>query len=1057
MKVGPYELVRLRGSGAQAQVWEAEDRSGGRFALKVLFDAMHAPHPVLVERERWEREVTLSAALRHPCLPSLVDSGEDDAGLWLVSTLIRGEELETRYANSRPSDPFEFTAVLVCVCAALDALHHVPLSDAVGAVHRDIKPTNILMSGYGTEAFAWVVDLGTAKPLDGLATRPVGSYQYLSPEQIDGADPTPKVDVWATAAVAVWLLTGQSPVPVRPEETPTEYFSRRATRATESIAIDRNAVPPWGLALVPTLERALHPNPDERPGALELANDLASITWPDGAPYRIGPLLAGFGLHSVETAALELSAQTRDLTLATVEMPRAGLLELVSRLRPGRHDRALWRAIALLRSRADASSEAAEAAWKDAEAAGDPAALARAAHDIEEREGWEAAQSLWQKAEHEGSPAAGLRLARKALAEGKRDAGIRMLRRSNDRGHPAAAWELHQELVGSLDDQAEAQAALEAAVARGHPPALRSAGQSAYDDGHISEAERLWEAAADYGDEPAAVSLSRLHRRRGDHELAVKCLEDFTGVEAFLARGDALVAQGDDEEAARQFAQASELGSPRASGALGAIAWRRDDWPTAERHWRSAAEMGYREKLAGLGAALHVQGKRYEAELVYRSADDSVERTLLVAAVQLDRGDRAGACATLDENISRERTIPLSWSMKVAHEQIADLAPGHQVAALYSAELLRCAGPGDENEHPRGARCLEAYRHAAGLGSRLGREWAAQYEPDRDTKRRLVEDLIAEDTTGWPTYVHAVHLLEDGRVPDAVEFLRKGASLGCQPAMVHSSLRDAVDDAEEERLLRQADTAGSREGAMALGRWLQERAGARDPEVEAAYSRADLRGSAGGAVDLGLIRYALEGETDAVFKAYKRAERRGHAVGAFNLGVIYDNRRDLDRAAAQYRTAIDMGELDGYAALAELENTRGRTTRALQLAEEADERTPTWRTAMVLGDLRLKVEDKFGAIEAFQRADALGFARACIELADLWDDDSDINAALDRAEERISDDTSLLWEIYSPRQRAEFTARIRAIRRRRGRERPARARRRPTTQGPNVRVTWIGH
>jgi tetratricopeptide (TPR) repeat protein len=396
--------------------------------------------------------------------------------------------------------------------------------------------------------------------------------------------------------------------------------------------------------------------------------------------------------------------------------------------------------------------------------------------------------------------------------------------------------------------------------------------------------------------------------------------------------------------------------------------------------------------------------------------------------VEALRGDLAAAGDVLSASVDDIDAID-AFARETAAEGIRALAGSNAVAGTLWAERLRTSGPADTQAVRE--RSLDAYRAAAALGGRRAAEWVAELEPDPVVQRALLTELLEQDPTGWAHFKLATLRVSDGDGSGAVTLMRQAAEHGWRTAMTDSTLLDACEDAERERWLRLADQRESGWGADLLGDLLAQRLGADHADVEAAYSRSDLRGDANGACDLGLVMYATQGSTAVVARSWERASRRGSATGAFNAGTMYGRRKEYERAVAAYERAIGLGDTDSYAALAALECERGDLRRALELAEEADARFSSGRTASTLADIRLANGNRFGAIEAYERADALGDAEAALELAELWDDEGDVEAALRRAEQRYADSTGRMWVCFTPYERAHALARIRQIRERR--------------------------
>ena len=204
-----YREIERLGAGGMATVTLAEDTLLGReVALKRVYGTGD-PHGSL----RLKREALVGASLNHPNLVSVYDAEtEDDGDVVIVMEYVEGETLSDVLRARGRMRPDEALRILEGVAAALDAIH------ARGIVHRDVKPANILL---GREGAVKLADLGVAD----VANRTnitssgalVGSFSYMAPEQLDGASPSPGMDIYALAAVAFEMLAGQK---ARPESNP---------------------------------------------------------------------------------------------------------------------------------------------------------------------------------------------------------------------------------------------------------------------------------------------------------------------------------------------------------------------------------------------------------------------------------------------------------------------------------------------------------------------------------------------------------------------------------------------------------------------------------------------------------------------------------------------------------------------------------------------------------------------------------------------------------------------------------------------------------------------
>jgi hypothetical protein len=188
-----YRLERVLGRGGMGVVYEATQLTlNRRVAVKLLTPEL-ADDPAL--RVRFRREALLQAAIDHPHVLDVYETGVCAAGLFIVMRLVRGETLRARLRGG-PLSARDAVDLLAPVASALDAAH------GCGIVHRDVKPENILI---GPQRHAYLADFGLVRARgEELLTRPgiaVGTLGYVPPEQLRGAEPTPAGDVYAFAAV----------------------------------------------------------------------------------------------------------------------------------------------------------------------------------------------------------------------------------------------------------------------------------------------------------------------------------------------------------------------------------------------------------------------------------------------------------------------------------------------------------------------------------------------------------------------------------------------------------------------------------------------------------------------------------------------------------------------------------------------------------------------------------------------------------------------------------------------------------------------------------------
>lgn len=208
---GEFEIQEVLGAGGQGVVYKAHQRSTRRLVALKILDGL----PREDTRRRFEREVTLAASLRHPGIVTVHASGLDAGEAWCAFEYIHGVPI-TDFVRTRALGRREIVRLLAGVADALAHAHQR------GVIHRDVKPSNILVDGEGRPH---VCDFGIARlasrALDerGLPTTMtgdfVGTLRYASPEQVEG-DPDAvdtRSDVFSLGVVAYELLTGASPHP----------------------------------------------------------------------------------------------------------------------------------------------------------------------------------------------------------------------------------------------------------------------------------------------------------------------------------------------------------------------------------------------------------------------------------------------------------------------------------------------------------------------------------------------------------------------------------------------------------------------------------------------------------------------------------------------------------------------------------------------------------------------------------------------------------------------------------------------------------------------------
>ncbi|PRY42078.1 serine/threonine-protein kinase [Geodermatophilus tzadiensis] len=207
---GPYRIEALLGRGGMGEVYRAFDTEHDRtVALKVLSEHLAADTGY---RERFRREAHLAARLNEPHIVPIHRYGEVEGRLFLDMRLVPGRDVAAVLAEEGPMSPERAVSVVGQIARALDAAH------ADGLVHRDVKPSNVLLTGTGDDEFVYLVDFGIARstsdaqgPALTQTGAALGSFDYMAPERFLERPIDRRVDVYALACVLFECLTARRP------------------------------------------------------------------------------------------------------------------------------------------------------------------------------------------------------------------------------------------------------------------------------------------------------------------------------------------------------------------------------------------------------------------------------------------------------------------------------------------------------------------------------------------------------------------------------------------------------------------------------------------------------------------------------------------------------------------------------------------------------------------------------------------------------------------------------------------------------------------------------
>lgn len=206
---GRYRIEKQVGRGGMGAVYLAEQEPlERRVAIKVLHGTADE-----TTTARFQREARLIAQLQHPHIVGLIDFGEDDGRLFLVMEYIDGDSLTNVLKREAPLTPSRTCEIAIQIAEALSVAHDTQV------VHRDVKPDNVMVlkTAAGGD-FVKMLDFGVAKikreenaqnTIETKAGLIVGSLRYISPEQVESGEITPRTDVYSFGCILYEMLTGR--------------------------------------------------------------------------------------------------------------------------------------------------------------------------------------------------------------------------------------------------------------------------------------------------------------------------------------------------------------------------------------------------------------------------------------------------------------------------------------------------------------------------------------------------------------------------------------------------------------------------------------------------------------------------------------------------------------------------------------------------------------------------------------------------------------------------------------------------------------------------------
>ena len=293
--VGGYTLVSRLGAGAMGSVWRVRDDGGTTYAMKILRDSLadesgtpnsastaaHDPDlkPNITPRERLRREAMALKKVNHPGVCGIVDMELDDSLAFIVTELIEGRNLARK--TWRSTAVISATTWNVWPASFIDATKAV---HAAGIVHRDIKPTNVMVSAAGPVLVDFGIAMGEGESHVTRTGLVMGTPGFIAPEIIEGAESDEMTDWWSVASVLAFAATG---APVFGTKPMMAVFEREASGNANLTGLPAGTMAVFRSALNP--DRSKRCTPDQLLNAIAV-DALDPNVWQG---TQAGPFAAG--------------------------------------------------------------------------------------------------------------------------------------------------------------------------------------------------------------------------------------------------------------------------------------------------------------------------------------------------------------------------------------------------------------------------------------------------------------------------------------------------------------------------------------------------------------------------------------------------------------------------------------------------------------------------------------------------------------------------------------------------------------------------------------------
>lgn len=268
-KIGTFRTIAALGSGAMGRVLLGRQAHGELVAIKRVHSGFAEDAGF---RRRFEREVTASREVSGPHIAKVIAADTDARVPWMATEYVPGLTLQEAVDEAGPLTEEAVFRLAAGLAAALTGIHRAKL------VHRDLKPSNIMLTRDGLK----VIDFGIARAVDASTLTStgtvIGSYAFMSPEQILADEAVPASDVFALGAVLGFAATGRGPFDASTVPAITHRIVNAEPRL-DGVAAD----------LREYIEECLVKNPDDRPGAAAVLDSIPQrfreSAGPDGRPW----------------------------------------------------------------------------------------------------------------------------------------------------------------------------------------------------------------------------------------------------------------------------------------------------------------------------------------------------------------------------------------------------------------------------------------------------------------------------------------------------------------------------------------------------------------------------------------------------------------------------------------------------------------------------------------------------------------------------------------------------------------------------------------------------